>query len=121
MNPAEELKQLYSQWRLLTEQEGAAIARDAWLDVSQCQAAKQRLQPRIVEVSAKLERAVFEHSFRAIVDDLIELEHHNAALLQKRRQNLSGELSDCDRSSRSLRQLQRLYIPQARQNWQSYS
>ena len=121
MNPAEELKQLYAQWRLLTEQEGAAIGRDAWLEVSQCQCAKARLQPRVIEVSGKLQGRELEQGFRAVVDELIELEHRNATLLQNRRREVNLELGDCDRSSRSLRQLQRLYVPQPRQNWQSYS
>jgi hypothetical protein len=121
MKPAEELAQLYSQWRKLTEEEGAAINRDAWLEVSQCQAAKSRLQPRIVEISQKLEPVVLELEFRKVVDELIELEHRNAGVLRNRRREVDVELGDCERSSRSLRQLQRLYIPQARQNWQSYS
>ena len=121
MNPAEELTQLYTQWRVLTEEEGAAIGRDAWLEVSQCQCAKSRLQPRIAEISQKLEPAVLELGFRRMVDELIELEHRNAGLLRDRHRDVNAELGDCDRSSRSLRQLQRLYVPQARQNWQSYS
>jgi hypothetical protein len=121
MNPAEELNQLYSQWRKLTEEEGAAIGRDAWLEVSQCQAAKLRLQPRIVELSQKIAPVVLELEFRKVVDELVELEHRNAEVLRQRRQEVNVELGDCERSSRSLRQLQRLYIPQPRQNWQSYS
>jgi hypothetical protein len=121
MTPVDELTELYNQWRVLTEQEGAAINRSAWLEVDQCQAAKARLQGRIEDLSRRMEVAVHESRFRPVLDGLIALEHRNAAVLRQRRSEADATVGDCDRSCRSLRQLQRLYIPRAPQNWQSYS
>lgn len=121
MNAADELTQLYSQWRVLTEEEGLAIERCAWPAVEQCQSAKQRLQPRIAELSQALDPLVLEQSFRSIVDELVFQERRNGEQLRTRRESAEHEVLDCDRSTRSLRQLQKLYVPRARQNWQSYS
>lgn len=121
MSASEELAQLYAQWRVLTEQEGQAIGRSAWLEVNQCQASKARLQPRIDEISKKLDPVALESAFRPVVDDLIQLERRNSDLLRQRRTLAQGEMDECNRSCRSLRQIQRSYLPRARQNWQSYS
>lgn len=121
MSPAEELTQLYAQWRDLTEQEGAAIRRCAWPEVAQYQAAKNRLQPRIVEISGQLEAVALERQFRRVVDTLIALERRNAVWTEERWADAQAEAGQFARSARSLRQLQRLYLPPPRQNWQSYS
>ena len=121
MTPADELAALYGQWRVLTEQEGVAIDLSAWPEVDQCQSAKARLQPRIEEISRRIEVVVHEARFRGTVDALIELERRNAARLDVRRREAESAVGDYDRSCRSLRQIQRLYIPRVRQNWQSYS
>ena len=121
MMPADELGELYGQWRVLTVQEGDAVDRSAWAEVDQCQAAKARLQPRIVEVTGRVEVAVRTTRFRSVLDELIELENRNASLLQQRRREAQSAIGDLDRSCRSLRQIQRSYLPRARQNWQSYS
>ena len=74
MSPADELFALYEQWRRLTEDEGKAIEAGAWTQVEHYQSAKSRLQPRIVEVSQRLEAATHEEQFRPIVEQLMELE-----------------------------------------------
>jgi hypothetical protein len=121
MSPSEELKELYAQWRVLSEQEGVAIRRAGWLEVDQAQSSKNRLQARIVEVTQLIDPVPLELEFRSVVDGLIELERRNAAWIEAQRHETQAEVGACDRSARSLRQLQRLYIPPARQNWQSYS
>ncbi len=121
MTPADELAELYGQWRVLTEQEASAIRQSRWSAVEQCQAAKGRLQPRIEELSHRVEPAVHESRFRPIVNELVELEQGNAVLLQDCRQAAESRIVEDNRSCRHLRRLQRLFIPPARQNWQSYS
>lgn len=121
MTPADELAELFGQWRSLSEHEGAAIHDSAWSALAQLQSAKARLQPRIEEVSRRIEPATHEARFRGVVEGLMELERRNAALLSRRRREAESVVADCDRSRRSLRQLQRLYIPPSRRNWESYS
>lgn len=121
MNPADELSALYAQWRSLTEEEGDAIESGAWPQVEHYQSAKSRLQPRIVEVSQRLEAAVMEHQFRAVVEELMALERRNAARLRETRRSAEQEKLELDKTSRNLRQIHRSYVPPARAHWQSYS
>jgi hypothetical protein len=121
MNAADELAQLYAQWRTLTEQEGASIRQGQWPEVETCQAAKSRLQPRILELSATLEPVLLEARFHRVVDDLVQLERENADLIVAQRADADRQVGEFDRARRSLRQLQRHYRPAAGQNWHSYS
>lgn len=121
MTPADELAELYGQWRTLTEQEGAAIRQSRWAAVEQCQAAKSRLQPRIEEISLRLDGAAHESRFRETVRELVAMEQRNSVLLDDCRQAAESRILEDNRSCRQLRRLQRLFIPPARQNWQSYS
>lgn len=121
MTPADELSALYVQWRSLTEGEGEAIESGTWAQVEHYQSAKSRLQPRIVEVSQRIEVAVHELKFRPVVEELMVLERRNAARLREIRRSADREKQDLDKSSRSLRQLHKSYVPPARAHWQSYS
>lgn len=121
MNPADELSMRYQQWRNLSENEGGAIEAGAWTSVEQFQTAKARLQPRIVELSERLDAATHERRFRKVVEELVQLERHNSALLQRQRQDAQGKQQDLDRASRHLRQLHKSYVPPAHTHWQSYS
>lgn len=121
MTPADELAALYQQWRGLSEDEGEAIEAGAWSNVDQFQAAKARLQPRITEVSQRVDVGTHERRFRKVVDDLMHLERRNSALLQRRRQAAEAQRQELDRASRHLRQLHKSYVPPARTHWQSYS
>lgn len=121
MNAADELAQLYSQWRTLTEQEGTSIRHGQWPEVETCQAAKSRLQPRILELSAIIEPVALEARFRPVIDDLVRLERDNAGLIEALRADADRQVGEYDRACRSLRQLQRHYRPAAGQNWHSYS
>ena len=85
------------------------------------QSAKSRLQPRIVEVSQRIEVAVHELQFRPVVEELMAKERHNAARLRETRNSAEQEKQDLDKSSRNLRQLHKSYVPPARAHWQSYS
>ena len=121
MTPADELSALYAQWRSLTEEEGEAIESGAWTQVEHYQSAKSCLQPRIVEVSQRIEVAVHELQFRPVVEELMILERSNAARLRDTRRSAEQEKQDLDKSSRNLRQLHKSYVPPARAHWQSYS
>lgn len=121
MSSADELSALYEQWRGLTQDEGEAIEAGAWANVEQFQAAKARLQPRITEVSQRLDAAAHERQFRAVVDELMQLERRNSALLQRQRKAAEQQKQELDRASRTLRQIHKSYIPPARTHWHSYS
>lgn len=121
MTPAEELSGLYAQWRTLTEEEGAAIESGAWNQVEQYQSAKARLQPRIVEVSERVETVLHALQFRPLVEDLMALERRNSSRLRESRQAAELQKQDLDKSSRNLRQLHKTYAPSARTHWHSYS
>jgi hypothetical protein len=121
MISTEELASLYEQWRHLTEEEGRAIDAADWSRVAVCQSGKSRLQPRIVEVSQRLDATTHEQQFRPIVAQLMEMEHANRDRLQKQRESAEERKQELDRSSRHLRQLHQAYVPPARANWQSYS
>jgi len=121
MTPAEELSALYEQWRRLTQSEGQAIEAASWTQVEQYQAAKARLQPRITEVSQRLEAPAHARQFRAVVEGLMELERRNSALLQRQRRAAEQHQQELDRTSRNLRQIHKSYLPSARSHWQSYS
>ncbi len=121
MSPADELSALYAQWRSLTEDEGDAIKSGDWAQVEHYQSAKSRLQPRIIEVSQRLEVAVHEVQFRPIVEELMTLERRNSTLLRETRRSANQQKQDLDKSSRNLRQLHKSYVPPVRAHWQSYS
>jgi hypothetical protein len=121
MSTVDELALLYGQWRSLTEEEGAAIQSGAWEQVGHFQAAKLRLQPRITELSQRLDQRTHEREFRFVVDELIQLERRNDGWLHDRRRETQRQLEDLDKTSRNLRQLHKSYVPPARAHWQSYS
>jgi len=121
MSPVDELFALYEQWRRLTEDEGGAIEAGAWTQVEHYQSAKSRLQPRIIEVSQRLDAAAHEQNFRLVVERLMDLERRNSARLQERRRAAQEQKQVLDRSTRHLRQIHKSYVPPARPHWQSYS
>ena len=121
MTAVEELTALYEQWRQLTVSEGKAIQSASWSRVEQCQSAKARLQPRIVEISQRLEDGSHKNLFRPILSELMEMERRNNLLLEEMRRASEGLQRDLDRSSRNLRQIHKSYVPPARTHWQSYS
>lgn len=121
MNSVSELAALYQEWRSLTESEGLAIEAAAWAQVQRYQVAKRRLQPRITEVTRRLDPTVLERQFRPAVEELIRLERRNNALLQGQRDAVQRHRQELDRTSRNLRQIHKSYVPPVRTHWQSYS
>ena len=121
MSASEELAGIFRQWRLLTEQEARAINTGAWNEVDGFQSAKVRLQPRISELSQRLDPGVYEARFRPLVEELMQLERQNSALLQRQRTATEEQQQSLDRTRRNLRHIQKSYLPPARMHWQSYS
>jgi hypothetical protein len=121
MSASQELSDLFRQWQLLTEEEGAAITVGAWSQVEHYQSAKARLQPRITEVSQRLDAKTLEEQFRSVINDLMEMERRNDAFLQEKRQSAKEQEHTLDRTQRNLRQIQKSYVPPSRTHWQSYS
>lgn len=121
MSPTEELSELFRQWRSLTEDEGFAIESGAWNQVEGCQSAKSRLQPRITELSQRVDATTHDRQFRPMVEELMQLERRNGSLLQQKRSDAHEQQQSLDRSQRNLRQIQKSYLPPARMHWQSYS
>lgn len=121
MTPADELSGLYQQWRSLTDDERGAIQAGDWKGVENYQAAKAQLKTRITELSQRLDAITYKGRFGRIVEELMELERHNSALVQRRRQAAEAQMQELDRASRHLRQLHKFYAPPSRTHWQSYS
>lgn len=121
MSPELEFTALLDQWRRLTEEEGRAISSSTWAQVENFQSAKALLQPRINEVRERIDPARHESQFRPLIEDLIRLEHRNQSLLEEQRRLAQQQEQDLNRSDRNLRQIQKSYIPPARNLWQSYS
>lgn len=121
MSAAEELSELYRQWRSLTVEEGNAISVGAWSHVEGFQSAKARLQSRISELSRRIDAVTHETRFRPVVEELMQLERRNGAILRKQRAAAQEQEQVLDRTRRNLRQIQKSYLPPARMLWQSYS
>ena len=121
MNAAVELVALYEQWRNLTEDEGRSIEAGAWTEVEHFQSAKRRLQPRITEISQRLDVETHERQFRPLVQGLMELERCNNSNLLKKRRAAEKQRLELDLATRNLRQIHKSYVPSPRTNWQSYS
>jgi hypothetical protein len=126
MNHTAQLLELYSQWKHLTEREGAAILASDWTEVRRCQEGKQTLQPQIVKVSDQAKRATrqaheFEPRLRECVNQLIQLETSNSATLETRMKSTRQEKENLDRTSSRLRQIHKSYVPSQASAWNQYS
>ncbi len=124
------LAALYEDWRRLSEDEGQAISQGAWDLVDRCQTAKFELQARIIAASDRLQaewaespdrRAAEEPHFRQLVEQLICLESRNSERLASQRRTAEADRQALDKSTRSLRDIQRLYGGPRGPSWNSYS
>jgi hypothetical protein len=121
MNPAQEFSALLDQWRQLSEEEGTAISSGAWTHVEHFQSAKTRLQPRITEVTQRIDASIHEKLFRPMLDELMQLERRNNSLLEQKRSAAQEQERSLDRTQRNLRQIHKSYTPKVRTHWHSYS
>src|SRR3954462_2437572 len=129
MHSADDLWNLYEEWKRLTHAEGAAIHASDWAEVRRCQNAKKQLQPKIIRLSesAKAEYLTnadnekLECQIRSYVNQLIILETQNNSILQNRLQHLADERSEVDRTTARLRKVHKSYTPNRGAVWDRYS
>lgn len=121
MSPTDELAGLLDQWRDLSEQEAQSIDSGTWREVDHLQAGKACLQSRITALLSRIDASIFDARFRVVIEELIQLEHRNLAVLRARRGIAKEEEQKLDRTKRNLRQIQKTYLPPTRLHWQSYS
>ena len=130
MSANEQLQSDYQEWRRLAEVEGEAIRNQNWPAVTDCQNAKQRLQPLIARHADEarqewlrlgLDCSAQEKNFRAIVAELIAIERGNSTLLHDVRQATQARFNQLEQARTNLRQLQRSYAPVRPPAWTSFS
>lgn len=130
MNASSQLRSLYEQWRLLTEQEGRAIRAADWTQVGECQSEKHRLQSRIQKADLELQqeartrsasRKAIENEFRAVIEELIVRERDNDRELRAKLGIAEEHRQELDQASRQLSQVHQAYAPGPPPLWHSYS
>lgn len=130
MNASSQLRHLYEQWLVLTEQEGRAIRAADWPRVQTCQSQKHRLQADIQKAADELDhdtpvpgenRARIESEFRPIVEELIARERENDRELAAQRRTAQAHSTELHQATRQLRQIHHAYAPVSPPLWQSYS
>jgi hypothetical protein len=130
MNASSQLRSLYEQWRLLTEQEGQAIRAADWNRVGECQSEKKHLQSRIQKADHDLDQEVrtrgatrkaLENEFRGVIEDLIARERDNERELTAQRRGAEERRQELHQASRRLRQVHQAYAPGRPPLWHSYS
>jgi hypothetical protein len=123
------LDTLYREWHALTEMESEAIAAAAWHRVADLQGAKTRLQPAILKASAELQPAAtarpqdtaWRESLNRMLADLVDLEQHNQALLDRQLAAAQQQRLTLDLSAQNLHRLHRSYAAPTRGVWERYS
>jgi hypothetical protein len=121
---------LFSDWRETTRAEAEAIVSGSWADLDRHQNRKRQLKQQIVDCTEAWQRrwpmtgetqADYEREFRPLVAELISLETRNGALLASQREAANGEIQCLDRTSQTLRGVQRAYGAAPEMQWTSYS
>lgn len=130
MSAKKNLVQAYNSWEQITHTEGAAIEREDWPKVSECQQSKQGLQKQIIHLTEAAQTEciegghdtkLFERDMRRIINTLISLESRNAELLAGRKQAADARKLELEQSSQNLRRVQKSYSAPANALWNSYS
>jgi Tfp pilus assembly protein PilE len=130
MSAKNNLVAAYGSWEKLTQTEGAAIEREDWPKVSECQQSKQGLQKQIIHLTEAAQAEcieigqdpkAFERDMRRIINTLISLESRNAELLAGRKQAAEARKLELEQSAHNLRRVQKSYAPPTGALWNSYS
>ncbi|HEV8541082.1 MAG TPA: hypothetical protein VGR78_01710 [Verrucomicrobiae bacterium] len=129
MSASNELLDLYQSWKQLTEREGKAIVSSNWSEVRRCQEAKQQLQPAIIRSAEAAgaggdhgsEQSDLQKQIRAVINDLIQLENQNNAVLQKRLTSVEEARVELDQTAQRLRRVHGSYVPKPGSAWNQYS
>lgn len=114
---------LFSEWRRLTESEGASIQAAAWEEVLRVQETKKRLQSEILEAEHRSApwSAADRETRRVLVSELVLLELRNLDWLGQQRTEAEAERAALEKSRLDLRRLHRSFVPPSGGVWQSYS
>jgi hypothetical protein len=130
MSAKKNLVDAYHTWEKLTQTEGAAIEREDWLKVNECQQGKHGLQKQIIQLTEVAQAECIEvghdpkhleRDMRRIINSLIALESRNATLLADRKQLAEARKLELDQAATNLRRVHRSYAPAAAAVWNSYS
>ncbi len=130
MNARRNLLAAYESWEQLTQAEGAAIQRDDWSRVQECQRTKLDLQKEIIHltevaqaetIAAGLDPQKIERDVRRIINELIALESRNSQWLAQRRDAAELARAELDQTAHNLRRVQKSYVPRSEAVWNSYS
>ena len=127
---AQTLALLLDDWKTTSRAEEAAIALNQWAEVDRQQLRKQALRQQILHTTEAWQRrwsvtgetqADYERAFRPILAELIALENSNGALLARQREQASRQMQELDRTTQTLRGVQRAYGATPQTQWTSYS
>ena len=128
MPSTHDLAPLLTEWRLLSEQEGNAIARDDWRRLAEHQARKTQLQAQITRLikapDSPAPTAASEPESPALagtVRELITLEERNRDDLAAKCHLRHTERLSATRTLQDLQHVRRAYGPTRGALWQSYS
>jgi hypothetical protein len=125
----QDLTHLMDEWRNLTVAEHQAINEEDWSGLQSLQARKDLFQQLIDKAYDKLfsnlsDRdlvSATKEQFRLIAQELLQLENANRQLLASKLQRTGQALKSMDKTSRSLRGVQRAYGATDSSFWQAYS
>jgi len=123
-----ELIQLLDQWKALTEAEHEAILSEDWVRMEQVQSQKAASQKSIEASHAKLlqrvprsQRTAIEDELGLVARELLNLESRNRDLLSEKLAETNAELKQLNKTTQSIRHVQRAYGTADRSFWQAYS
>ena len=123
------LLQAYQSWRDLTARERAALQKNDWVRVTECQSAKSDLQFRILHLTEAAQResallatsSKFEQQLRTIVAELISSEKSNIELIKGRRRTAEVHKKELDSMQTTLARVHRTYGNSWETCWSTYS
>ena len=130
MNTPDQVMELLTEWRRLTERETCAILAADWKSLAAQQGRKGELMQAIIEVKELARSAGAGNttstgteggSLQSIVSDLVTLETRNRDLLSTCRENARDELQNSRGVARTLHGVRRAYGRGSQQQWHSYS
>ncbi len=128
MGAREEIFEFYDEWRELSTEEAAAIGKNEWSEVNQCQNRKAALQKLIIQRSPQLhsectpaEQEAHDQELRCVISELISMERRNGELIAEKKDALADEIHGLDKSSRNLSRIKEAYASKPQAAWFSYS
>lgn len=126
MDLLEVIRRLLAEWRQFTLEEGSAISKQCWEEVTKCQAAKDKLTQQLSDAGAnwdsqRLSVQPWRELFKEQLLSLLDLERQNHTVLRDTQGLVQGELDQLQLSGRNLRAVRSSYAQRPQVCWQSYS